>query len=141
MPKSIDARCREEVVDLHRFFEGWFRGAVESTDENFSQLERSLGAQFTLISPDGRTSERASLVAGLRSAHGSHQSDDSDFRIWIENVTVRPLSAELILVTYEEWQEIEGSTTARLSTAVLQSRTGRTGQFEWLHVHETWLSR
>ena len=139
MTAEIETLCRDEVIALHWFFEVWFNGAIKETDENFSRFDKRLSATFTLISPDGRVSRRETLVSNLRSAYGSHQNDDLPFRIWIENVVVRPLNEEFTLLTYEEWQEIKGGTTARISTAVFRSRSGPANPLEWLHVHETWL--
>jgi hypothetical protein len=130
---------RNEVEALHRFFEGWFNGTIAATDDNFARLENVLGRPFTLISPDGQISERAALIAGLQAAHGSRKDDRPPFRIWIENLTLRPLSDRHYLVSYEEWQEIKGQTTARLSTALFCRELAPANRLQWLHVHETWL--
>jgi hypothetical protein len=57
----------------------------------------------------------------------------------VKEVAVRLLSPQLALTTYEEWQEIEGKVTARVSTAVFKQKANTPNGVEWLHVHETWL--
>ncbi|MFX0092506.1 MAG: hypothetical protein ACFFBD_12150 [Candidatus Hodarchaeota archaeon] len=43
------------------------------------------------------------------------------------------------MTTYEEWQEIDGQTIARLSTALFRKCFDAPNGVEWLHAHETWL--
>jgi hypothetical protein len=141
MTQRLERRCRNEVIELHRFFADWYNGAIDETDELFSRLEMALGEGLLLISPDGRKTLREPLLAGLRRAYGSHQHDPSPFRIWIRNLNVTPLGDGIALVTYEEWQQNAGKTTARLSSALFRHQPERPNGVEWLHVHETWLAR
>ena len=53
---------------------------------------------------------------------------------------VRSVSDKLALATYVEWQEVEGQTNSRLSTALFRGKVGTPNNVEWLHVHETWLA-
>jgi hypothetical protein len=46
---------------------------------------------------------------------------------------------DILLVTYEEWQQSGDQTTARLSTALFRDKPDAPNGLEWLHVHETWL--
>lgn len=124
----------KEVVDLHQFFEDWFGGRIAPTEENFRRFSGVHPASFQLVSPDGNTLDAGPLVERLRKAHNTRPG----FRLWIEKAVQRPLSTELCLVTYEEWQESDGHVTARVSSATLQRREGAPNGLEWLHVHETW---
>jgi hypothetical protein len=85
------------------------------------------------------TIQRAALFASLRGAHGVHRGADPPFRIWIENLRSTRLSDELALVTYEEWQELAGARSARVSTALLRREELAPGGLSWTHLHETWL--
>ena len=63
------------------------------------------------------------------------------FRIWIESFQPRLVAGNLALVTYEEWQEVEGRVTGRLSSALFREMETAPKGVEWLHVHETWLPK
>jgi len=137
---SIESRCRAEITELHRFFQDWFNGAIPDDDETFDRFAGVMGKGFVIVTPEGRTVERAALVEGLRASHGRwRQSETGGGRIWIENVDVRHEGDGLTAVTYEEWQEVDGRVRGRLSTALFRPKTDAPNGIEWLHAHETWL--
>ena len=121
--------CRNEIIDLHTFFERWLSGETE----DLSRCEAVLADEFTMIGPGGRLIDRATLLDNLREAHGARAVG-----IRIENFTVREIDG-LCLATYEEWQDEEGEVRGRLSTALFHARDDAPHGVEWLHVHETWL--
>lgn len=133
----MHAACDREVHELHIFFETWFNGELPDEDEVFARLEHVLAPEFELVSPDGRRMDRTSLCRVLREAHGRVQGDPK--RIWIEDVRVRDAGAQRWLVTYEEWQEGEGASRGRLSTALLGAAPETPNGVLWHHLHETWL--
>jgi len=130
----LDA-CRREIDDLHLFFEAWLAGNLPATDEILSRLETALEPGFTLIGPDGRARDRATVVDWIRDSH----SRRPDLQIWIENATLRWSDDSTTLVTYEEWQREGGSVNARQSTALFLNRSAAPNGLTWLHVHESWL--
>jgi hypothetical protein len=138
-PAGMEARCEKEVVELHQFFEEWFNGVLPPTDEAFRRFEVVMAERFMIISPEGVTTERQELAERLRQAHGIWRRTGRPGRIWIENLRVRHRVGQQAMVLYEEWQEIDGETRGRLSTAVLQQRTATPNGVEWLHLHEVWL--
>lgn len=129
--------CREEILELHRFFQDWVLGVLPNDDEAFARLTGVLTNGFAIVSPDGRIDRREALVEGIRARHGAER--DRGYRIWIENVQLRTTKNQLHIVVYEEWQETEGSVKGRLSTAILIDRKGTPNGVAWMHVHETWL--
>lgn len=131
----MEVNCRDEVVDLHQFFEDWLGGKLANTEENFARLTAVMHPDFHIIGPEGTVTNYEALMASLRQAHNSRPG----FRLWVKAVVARPLAAELALVTYEEWQEIEGKVNGRVSTAVFRQKANAPHGVEWLHVHETWL--
>ena len=134
----MEERCRQEVIELHQFFQDWFNGNLATTKAYFARLTDVLGAEFVIVGPDGRLTERATLITGLRQAYGSR----NDFKIWIENFRFHSYRGSMVVVTYEEWQQAgDGSIAARISTAVFQEKVGTPNGVMWLHVHETWLAR
>ena len=125
-----------EIIELHEFFEGWFTGSLEQTDEQFSRVSAVLADGFVLVSPGGDLDEREPLLEGSRSAYDGRPSD---FRIWIEDVEVRHSRGDVTVVTYEEWQQSgDDEPTCRLSTVVFAEAQRTPNGVEWLHVHEVW---
>ena len=126
--------CQQEVNDLHQFFEDWFSGAVPQTEESFSRVQRALSDDFAIVGPNGRLTARDPLLHGLYAAYLGRPN----FRIWIENYALQQQIGNIAIVTYEEWQEIDGESTSRLSTAVFQKASSAPNGVQWLHVHEAW---
>jgi len=135
----MEQRCSHEVVQLHQFFEDWFNGVLPPTDEAFDRFSSVMGESFVIISPSGELTEREELLERLQSAHGIWRGMSRPGRIWIENLQVRHQVGDQALVLYEEWQEIEGESRGRLSTALFRRREGTPNSVEWVHVHEVWL--
>lgn len=130
--------CRREVVELHRFIEDWSNGRVPDDDATFARIADALGEGFLLVSPDGTTHELPGLLDDLRTAHG-RWSGGPPGRIWIEDVQVRDEDADRAVVVYVEWQESDGVTRGRISSAVFRRRADAPAGVEWLHLHETWV--
>ncbi len=139
---DMETACRQEVLDLHQFFQDWFRGELPQTDEAFDRFSGVMDDSFHIVSPGGRKTAIEPLRAGLRSAFGSWRPasvESEGSRIWIENTQFQALNEDLSLVTYEEWQKNEGPAKGRLSTAVFRRDPEAPNGVRWLHVHETWL--
>jgi hypothetical protein len=64
----------------------------------------------------------------------------SDIRIWIRNIQVLHQYDDLLLSSYEEWQEIDGMVTTRLSSVLFKQVGIHPNGLLWLHVHETWVN-
>jgi hypothetical protein len=124
-----------EIVELHEFFQGWLGGTLPATDAAFARLIDTTDAALLLITPAGEVIPRQVLLTQLRAAHGSRPG----WRMWIEHAQLRCQSGDLLVATYEEWQQTGGTTTARISTVVFRNRPGTLNGLVWLHVHETWL--
>jgi hypothetical protein len=125
------------VSDLHRFFVAWMTGGAPRNAATFARFVDVVADGFALISPSGVITERAPLIAELEAAHGARKGQG--FQIRVRNFRQRHTACGLCLVTYEEWQDLAGSTTGRLSSAWFRAREGTPHGVEWLHVHETWL--
>lgn len=129
---------QREIEDLHVFFEAWLGGMLAQDKANFEPLQRALGSSFVIINPEGTLSAREPLVQGLYKGHGSREG----LRIYIKNPKLRFENAEIVIATYEEWQDYGDTSSARLSTVVFQklAEKGGAGTLRWLHVHETWIN-
>jgi hypothetical protein len=129
-------RVENEIVELHQFFQDWYNNILSPSPANFARCEKVLADSFTIIFPNGEKVSCKPLLEGLRSAHHSR----TNMRIWIENIQVLYQLGELILATYEEWQEIEGKVTIRVSSVLFRKVPDTPNNLLWLHVHETWLN-
>ncbi len=133
----MELQFEAEVREFHEALTGWFSGTLPRTEQGFSGLAGVIAEDFTLISPRGVVDQAAPLLAEIEGVHGVQSG--VRFSIRIENCRLRFADGPHCLGTYEEWQEREGVTTARLSTVLFRVRTDRRNGLEWLHLHETWL--
>lgn len=133
---ATDAAIESEVAELHRFFEQWFAGDLPATA--LARLDRALAPGFTMVTPDGATSDRAGVILAVRSAHGCAASGGPD-RIRVRDVRVRHRAGAVALATYEEWQRSGGVDRGRLSSALFATEADGPNGVRWLHLHETWL--
>ena len=136
-------RIASEVNRLHDFFVDWFCGRVENNDDLFSRMvEQSMNANFHLVSPQGRVMDRAELLPALKSAYGSRQGqtyhiDCKRIRLLQKNRSGDASSGPYTyLVSYEEWQQVGDTATARVVSAWFVDEDSA---LKWVHVHETWL--
>jgi hypothetical protein len=127
-----------EVEALHVFFVAWLGGTAERTEAGFAPA-RALSADLTFIGPEGEMADGPGLVSRLKDAHGRFADSEPPFSIRIANARARPLSDDLCLVTYEEWQELRGETNGRISSALMRRNANAPNGVEWVHVQETWL--
>jgi hypothetical protein len=130
-------QCTTEIHDLHQFFQDWFSGAIAQTTANFDRVTSALAPSFGLISPDGSLAEYALVINWLHNGYGTRPG----FRLWTEDVVLRYEAGDLALVTYREWQQLDGQSSVRISSAFFGRRDSGPHGVEWLHVHETWLAR
>ena len=135
---TTTSACQAEILELHQFFEDWFAGRLEPSATAFERCRRVLPPDFTLINPDGVRTDQPELLERLQSAHGSAR--DTYFHIRIDEVSSRPLGADLHLVTYQEWQDTDEFVTARWSTAIMKEDAEAPNGLVWLHVQETWIA-
>lgn len=132
-------QAEREVVELHQFFEDWFRGFIADSPENFARVASVLADQFCIIPPNGVPVLREELVERLQHAYGTSMMDDEPFEIWIENFHAKIVDGVYCLATYEEYQKENGQTNGRISTVLFRVRENVPNSLEWVHLHETLL--
>ncbi|MDT8450245.1 MAG: DUF4440 domain-containing protein [Wenzhouxiangellaceae bacterium] len=131
---DIEQRASAEIIELHRFFENWYRGRLE--EREIARFERALGEDFTIVLPGAEKLSRGRILEAVREARGS----DENARIRIDNVRVHQFGPGFAVATYEEWQALAGAPErGRLSTVVFGFDDAAPNGLVWLHVHETWL--
>lgn len=124
-----------EISELHDFFQAWFTGSIPNDEANFQRFAAVMDPAFVIIGPDGLLTELSTLVDRLAGAYGRFPG----IRIWTENHRLHHQHGDLLLCTYEEWQEAPAATTARLSSVLFLQDEATPNGVRWLHVHETWL--
>lgn len=129
-------RIENEIIQLHQFFQDWYNNQLTPTDDNFERCAGVLAQDFVIIFPSGEVVHCKPLLDELRKAHNSREG----MRIWIKNVQLLHQTGNIILATDEEWQEIDGQVTARLSSVLFQEAQSTPNGVRWLHVHETWIT-
>lgn len=129
---AVEASFAHEVERLHRFFEGWFAGRIAS---GFEAFDGAMAPTFHLVPPDGRIRERSEIVAAVRAAAGS-----GIVTIEIRSPTVRYDDGTMVIGTYEEHQVRGDRASARQSTVVMRRDPDTPSGWEWLAVHETWIT-
>ena len=130
-----------EVIDLHRFFEDWFGGYCDDSDQVFA--ERFLGRMhddFSIVLPGGIMLDGGGFFPEFRKLYGSNPG----FHISIREVRQQPsITDSVYTVTYQEWQRNAMQSTpennGRLSSAILLADEQAPNRLKWFHVHETWL--
>lgn len=130
------AACEREIIGLHDFFQAWLEGSAPATEAAFARFLHATAPSFTLISPDGSVAGREATAGWIRAAHGTRPG----FRLWTDDHRLCAGDDDWALVTYREWQTHGGTTTLRLSTALLTADAQAPAGLLWVHVHETWVN-
>lgn len=125
-------RATTEIIRLHDFISGWFRGEIarEMFDAGFAS---ALHAEFVNVQPSGAVLSKADLLDPIRKAHGANP----DFRISIEEPHVVARHPGVILATYVEFQQDARNSTPenrRRSTVLFEPEGDR---LIWRHLQET----
>ena len=123
-----------EIIQLHHFFQEWFNGDVSLNDVIFSRLSDTLAPEFIMITPEGKHLDQKTVLESVRVGYGKRKG----MQIWIKNVTLHHQIGDIAIATYEEWQDIDGRITTRISSAIFSSKPGNPNNINWLHLHETW---
>jgi len=131
---NLQRLIETEVVQLHHFFQEWFNGDISLNDRIFSRLSDTLDPEFIMITPDGKHLNQRTVLESVRVGYGKREG----MQIWIKNVTLHHQIGKVVIATYEEWQDIDGRITTRISSAIFTSKPGNPNSIYWLHLHETW---
>lgn len=136
---SSHNRVNCEIIELHEFFQQWYRGELPNTDEAFERFSRVMALDFQIILPDARVLDRDAILGHVRRGHGENREAAGDFTIEIRHVRHRLTVGEIIIATYEEWQGDGEHQRGRLSSVVFAKSDAMPNGLQWRHLHETWL--
>ncbi len=132
---SLFQQASAEVLDFHRFFEGWYDAATADSID-FGRCERTFGQAFHMIPPTGRVFDRAQTIELIRANRASFHGD---FSIEISDIRASFETADTIVLTYIEAQSRAGKFSRRQASALFTASSSAPNGVEWQHLHETWL--
>jgi hypothetical protein len=127
--------ARNEVLALHHFFVGWFRGDLPVSA--FAACEAAFAPDFAMIGPDGLLHDREDVLTRLRGAHGAFPPS---FAIAVHDVTPLWSAGDAMLLGYIEQQHRDGRDTRRRSTALFLRAPAAPRGVHWRHLQETWIA-
>lgn len=139
--QDYDGAVAKEIIDLHVFFEDWYRGNCNNTDRVFkNRLLSRMDIDFHIILPNGENYYGEQFWPEMKKAHGSNPK----FQISLRNFSRKlQIGRKTFVANYEEWQKNAMNTlpanNGRISTAVMVTDENGPNGLKWLHVHETWL--
>ena len=134
--ESLDKNCAAEVHQLHDFFANWFLGKIHKSEDGFSRFSSVLSKEFQIVTPNKSELSKDQILNYVYDAHGKWEHHPSN-RIWIENIRTKRVSDSLIVVNYEEWQQVGDVVTSRDSLALFRRNERCLNNVEWVSVHET----
>lgn len=136
---DFPARCLAEVHRLHDVLRDWLRGTVPRSVDGFAPFATALADPCRVVSPLGTITFRDDLLVEFEGIHGALADHAESFDIRVENAAMLDVRSDRALVTYEEWHDLEGESSARLTTALFVVAPTAPLGVAWSHIHETWL--
>lgn len=124
---------KTEIIEIHEFFQQWFRGEIAATPETFARLTDVLHPDFIHISDDGHLMERVPLVEAMHKGHGQLPG----ISLWVEKLRLCYELGDSVVVAYEEWKQNGEDKVGMMSTAILRRQANRPHGIEWLYLHDT----
>jgi len=134
---TISDDAEREVRAFHEFLEDWLTGRLPEDDGD--RADAVIPDDFEILSPTGERRSGSTLRADLRGARGAFADSDPAFEIRIGSFRRRDERERTCLVTYEEWQRVDGEWDGRVSSALFRRADDAPNGVEWVHLHETWL--
>ncbi|TVQ54420.1 MAG: DUF4440 domain-containing protein [Phycisphaerales bacterium] len=136
---NIQEHIEREIIELHEFFQQWYRGELPKTDEAFGRFSRVMAPDFQIILPGGHVLDRDAILDHVRKGHGEDRKVAGGFTIEIRNVRHRFTAGKIIVATYEEWHGDGDESRGRVSSVVFSTDDTKPNGLYWRHLHETWL--
>ena len=124
----------QEVIELHIQIENLFHNKM--LEKGRLPFLSYFHPDFTMIPPDGILRDLTWLSNWYRNAADSRP----EVKISIENFKAHFSCPDLVIVTYEEYQQVTATESLRRSaTAVFVPTTNPQQPLLWRHLHETWV--
>ena len=124
-------RWREEIDELHQFFEGYFLGTESSLD----RVDAVLSPTFTIVGPHGVESDRPETMQALADGHAHTAS----LRIATSDHRLLLAEGNVVVASYIEHHQLRDRSNHRRSTVVFTIDEDAPNGLRWEHVHETWV--
>ncbi|XP_028789859.1 sucrose-phosphatase 1 [Neltuma alba] len=126
-----------EIVKINLLSEKWRRAEVEKSEQFLADLEAVYDPSGTFIHPSGSEHRIGELVKFLRESYGDKRG--KKYRIWVDSVLATQLSSDAWLVKFHTWESCGETRQGCVHTVILRKKDS--GQFTWVHVHQTQLEQ
>ena len=127
---SLSAAAAREIEELHELFVELFC----NRSRDYSRCAAAFSAQFEMVTPDGKSHDRAGVLLALERAKAP-----ADFMIAISQIRSLWEDQKSVLIQYVEQQYRDGKTSRRRSTALFEAEAKAPCGVVWRHLHETWM--
>ncbi len=131
MTPTFADRAIAEIDGLHRVLQAWFRAEGERDP---ALVLNHFDPRYTMVTPTGVLLPYATFAAAVPGLWGTRPT----LVMTITGETIRHIEGGAALITYHERQDLAGTTTNRISTALLLDVPGRATPV-WRHLQETLL--
>ncbi len=135
----MEKQCRKEIQELHLFFQEWFNGTCTKNEETFARIEKVLSPDFHLITPNGETITKPTLIDFLWQNYDTRETEP--LTIKVEKIKSIRKTKDLCIMTYHEIQASQTAKTRRQSVAVFETSEGTPNGIQWVYVQETWIEK
>ena len=126
----LGSAAAREIEELHAVFVELFC----NRSRDFSRCAAAFSAHFEMVTPDGKSHDRAGVLLALERAKAP-----ADFSIGIANIRSLWEDQKSVLIQYVEQQYRDGKTSRRRSTALFEAEAKAPCGVVWRHLHETWM--
>ena len=133
-PKLKD-QTFQEIRELYAFFERWYNGEIEKSDENLARYADVLNRGYQAVDPRGAGVPRNLALDALRGTYGKWR--DEPGKIEIANLELRFILDSVVAVTFDEYHSANNQTRRFKTTAMLRARHGTPNGVEWMHAHQS----
>jgi hypothetical protein len=126
-------RWREEIDELHEFFQAYFLG----TESSLERADAAFAADFTIVGADGVETDRRTTMENLLAGY----AHTNDLKITISEHRLLRQTDDTLVVAYVETHDLGERPNRRRSTVVFVAEAAAPNGLQWLRVHETWIDR
>ncbi|MCW3466603.1 hypothetical protein [Chitinophaga nivalis] len=128
---DLTTSATQTIIRFQDRIQDWFRGTVTKNAENEQAILADFDPAFHMIGINGGSQTLTTLAAWLPVAYGSRPG----VTVTIKDFVVHYEQPGMVLIGYEEVQELESGVNRRVGTALFVP--GPDGNAKWRYLQET----
>jgi hypothetical protein len=132
---TLEHNAIAEIVTLHEFFQDWYRGKVEDTDDTFDRLMTAMHADFKIVVPDASVFDREQIASIVRAQHKA----DPEASFSIEDISIVSRQRDIVICQYTERRSLGDQYDLIKCTAVFKHDRWAPNNVQWLALQETFV--